>query len=91
MTLTYDWNDQIIAQFYSTLWIKKDDEESNYDYPYMNFFLEGRWFKVNYRRFMHILGFLDNDIAEDRVKIYEYRLPDKDDTKDLHISKHEEF
>lgn len=37
------------------------------------------------------MGFLDNDIAEDRVKIYEYRLPNTGDAKDLHISEHEEF
>jgi hypothetical protein len=28
MTFQYDWNDEVIAQFYSTLWIKLADEES---------------------------------------------------------------
>jgi hypothetical protein len=65
MTFTFDWNDEIIVQFYSTLWIKRADEESPYNYPYMNLFLEGSWYKVSYRRFAHILGFSDNDIAGD--------------------------
>jgi hypothetical protein len=41
MTFQFDWNDEIIAQFYSTLWIKHVDEESLYNFPYMNFFIEG--------------------------------------------------
>jgi hypothetical protein len=39
MTFQYDWNDEIIAQFYSTLWIKRANEESPYNFPYINFFL----------------------------------------------------
>jgi hypothetical protein len=38
MTFQFDWNDEIIAQFYSTLWIKHADEESPYNFLYMNFF-----------------------------------------------------
>jgi hypothetical protein len=34
----FDWNDEIIAQFYSTMWIKPADEESPYNFPYLNFF-----------------------------------------------------
>jgi hypothetical protein len=41
MTFQYDWNDEVIAQFYSTLWIKLADEESPYNFPYLNFFIEG--------------------------------------------------
>jgi hypothetical protein len=37
MTFQYDWNDEVIAQFYSTLWIKLADEESPYNFPYLNF------------------------------------------------------
>ena len=40
MTFQYDWNDEIIAQFYSTLWIKHADEESPYNFPYLNFLLK---------------------------------------------------
>jgi hypothetical protein len=40
MTMEYPWNDEVVAQFYATLWIKKVDEETDgYDYPVMYFFL----------------------------------------------------
>jgi hypothetical protein len=36
MTLEYPWNDDVVAQFYATLWIKKVNEEADrYDYPIM--------------------------------------------------------
>lgn len=57
----------------------------------MNFFLERKWYKVSYIRFAHILGFTDSDIAGNRVKIHEYRLRDRDEAKDLHISEHDEY
>jgi hypothetical protein len=41
----------------------------------MNFYIEGSGFKVSFRRFAHILGFSDNDIAGDRVKIHDFRPP----------------
>jgi hypothetical protein len=40
MTFQYDWNDEIIAQFYSTLWIKHVDEEIPYNFPYLKFSLK---------------------------------------------------
>jgi hypothetical protein len=91
MTFQYDWNDEIIAQFYSTLWIKHADEESPYNFPYINFFIEGSWYKVSYRRFAHILGFSDDDISGDKIKIHDFRPPTRDEAKDLHISETDEF
>jgi hypothetical protein len=42
MTMEYPWNDEVVAQFYATLWVKKVDEEANgYDYPVMYFFIQG--------------------------------------------------
>jgi hypothetical protein len=44
MTMEYPWNDEVVAQFYATLWIKKVDEEADgYDYPVMYFFIQGNW------------------------------------------------
>jgi hypothetical protein len=91
MTFQFDWNNEIIAQFYSTLWIKPADEESPYNFPYMNFFIEGSWYKVSYRRFAHILGFTDNDIAGDKIKIHDFRPPTRAEAKDLHISENDEY
>jgi hypothetical protein len=39
------------------------------------FFIEGSWYKVSYRRFAHILGFTDDDIAGDKIKIHDFPLP----------------
>jgi hypothetical protein len=91
MTFQYNWNDEVIAQFYSTLWIKHVDEESPYNFPYLNFFIEGSWYKVSYRRFAHILGFTDEDISGDKIKIHDFRPPTKDEAKDLHISESDEY
>jgi hypothetical protein len=85
MTFQYDWNDEVIAQFYSTLWIKLADEKSPYNFPYLNFYIEGSWYKVSYRRFAHILGFTDDDISGDKVKIHDFRQPTKDEARDLHL------
>jgi hypothetical protein len=57
----------------------------------MNFFIEGKWYKVSYRRFAHILGFSNNDIARNRECIHEYHLPSREEAKALHISEHEEY
>jgi hypothetical protein len=91
MTFQYDWNDEVIAQFYSTLWIKLADEEGPYNFPYLNFYIEGSWYKVSYRRFAHILGFTDGDISGDKIKIHEFRPPTKDEVRDLHISETDKY
>jgi hypothetical protein len=85
MTFQYDWNDEVIAQFYSTLWVKLADEDSPYNYPYLNFYIEGSWYKVSYCRFAHILGFTDNDISGDKIKIHDFRQPTRDEARDLHL------
>jgi hypothetical protein len=86
MTFQYDWNDEVIAQFYSTLWIKPADKESPYNYPYLNFYIESSWYKMSYRQFAHILGFTDNDISGDKIKIHDFCQPTRDEAKDLHLS-----
>jgi hypothetical protein len=47
MTMEYPWNDEVVAQFYATLWVKKVDEEADgYDYPVMYFFIQGSDIKL---------------------------------------------
>jgi hypothetical protein len=70
---------------------KNADEESPYNFPYLNFFIEGSWYKVSYRRFAHILGFTDRDISGDKIKIHDFRPPTKDEAKDLHISESDKY
>jgi hypothetical protein len=73
------------------MWIKHADEESPYNFPYLNFFIEGSWYKVSYRRFAHILGFTDEDISGDKIKIHDFHPSTRDEAKDLHISETDEF
>jgi hypothetical protein len=40
---------------------------------------------VSYRRFAHILGFTDNDISGDKIKIHDFRQPTRDEARDLHL------
>jgi hypothetical protein len=75
MTFQYDWNDEIIAQFYSTLWIKHADEESPYNFPYLNFFIERSWYKVSYRRFAHICDLLMRISLETKSRSMTFALP----------------
>jgi hypothetical protein len=47
MTLEYPWNNEVVAQFYATLWVKRVDEEADgYDYPVMYFFIQGICIKL---------------------------------------------
>jgi hypothetical protein len=91
MIFQYDWNDEVIAQFYSTLWVKLTDEKSPYNFSYLNFYIEGSWYKVSYRRFAHILGLSDDDIFGDKIKINDYRQRTKDEARDLYISETGKF
>ena len=75
MTFTYDWNTEVIAQFYSTLWIMLGSEDGDYPHPYMNLNVEGTWYRVNYARFAHILGFSDADIALYKARVHEFNHP----------------
>lgn len=42
MTMQCNWNNEVIAQFYSTLWMKRVDEAvEGYDHLVMYFILDG--------------------------------------------------
>jgi hypothetical protein len=90
--MEYPWNDEVITQFYATLWVKRVDEEADgYDYPVMYFFIQGFWHKVSYRRFAHILGFSYEDIQGSTLKVHDIRLPMWEEQEFVHISKAREF
>jgi hypothetical protein len=92
MTLEYPWNDEVVAQFYVTLWVKAVDEEADgYDYPVMYFFIQRVWHKVSYHRFAHILGFSYEDIRGSNLKVHDIRLPRWEEQEIVHISKEREF
>lgn len=92
ITMDYPWNDEVIAQFYATLWIKKVGEEVDvYDCPVMYFFLQGVWHKVSYCHFAHILDFSDEDIRGRNLRVHDIRLPRREDKEVVHISNGREY
>jgi hypothetical protein len=46
---------------------------------------------VSYKRFAHILGFTDEDISGNKIKIHDFRPPTRAEAKDLHISESDEY
>jgi hypothetical protein len=46
---------------------------------------------VSYRRFSHILGFTDDDISGDKIKIHDFRPSTRAEAKDLHIYETDEY
>lgn len=91
MTFAYDWNNEVIAQFYSTLLIKVGDEEGGYPHPYINFNIEGTRYKVSYPRFAYILEFSDLDNAENITRVHEFKQPPREQVMDIHVSLDREF
>jgi hypothetical protein len=55
MSFRQYWNEEVIAQFYSTLWLTHAEEETNIP-AYMHFFIQGIEYKCSYTRFAKILG-----------------------------------
>ena len=52
MGLKQDWCEEIIAQFYTTLWIDRDGDE-----PILHWALEGNRYQVSYSQFAAYIGF----------------------------------
>ncbi|GJM85155.1 hypothetical protein PR202_ga01582 [Eleusine coracana subsp. coracana] len=69
MGMHQHWNDEIIAQFYSTLWVEQD-EKNQLDYK-MHWTIEGNRFSITYFNFAHILGFDDSDNAKLKATVFD--------------------
>ncbi|WVZ83697.1 hypothetical protein U9M48_030818 [Paspalum notatum var. saurae] len=87
MTFHRPWNSEVIAQFYSTLWIEMPKKaRGSYRWPYLHFNIQGERYKCSYRRFAHILGFTDSDISKEKVWCHEYDMKPIDDiVLDMHL------
>ncbi|WVZ59082.1 LOW QUALITY PROTEIN: hypothetical protein U9M48_009282 [Paspalum notatum var. saurae] len=87
MTFHHPWNSEVIAQFYSTLWIEMPKKaRGSYRWPYLHFNIQGEWYKCSYRRFAYILGFTDSDISKEKVRCHEYDMKPIDDiVLDMHL------
>ena len=60
MEFQHDWNTEVVAQFYATLFIEEDDRR-------MHWMLEGQWYSVDYDVFATHLGFSEDDLHRDRI------------------------
>jgi hypothetical protein len=63
MTFKKNWNNEVIAQFYATLYVEEHGDTSK-----LHWMTEGQWFEVSYAQFARLLGFGRNDV--NRIKIH---------------------
>ena len=61
MSFNCDWNEEIVAQFYATLYVDREGKKFHWT-------IQGKPFSVNYNEFAEILGFPGADL--DRPKIH---------------------
>ena len=55
MKFQHDWNTEVVAQFYATLFVEEDERR-------MHWMLEGQWYSVDYDVFAAQLGFSEDDL-----------------------------
>jgi uncharacterized protein YozE (UPF0346 family) len=60
MELKYDWNEEVIAQFYANLYIRCETKT-------FHWLLQGKPLSVSYERFAQILGFGEEDLGHPMI------------------------
>jgi hypothetical protein len=78
MSFRYDWNIEVIAQFYVTCYF-----ETRGDVRWVHWMTEGKWYKINYFEFASMFGFEKSDYERPRLHIGS-TLP-KEDVKDMYF------
>jgi hypothetical protein len=66
MAMNYDWNEEVIAQFYANLHVRHETKT-------FHWLLQGKPLSVSYERFAQILGFGEEDLG--RPKIHGGEIP----------------
>jgi hypothetical protein len=66
MALNYDWNEEVIAQFYANLYVRRETKT-------FHWLLQGKPLSVSYERFAQILGFGGEDLG--RPKFHGGQIP----------------
>ncbi|KAK3118918.1 hypothetical protein QOZ80_9BG0710570 [Eleusine coracana subsp. coracana] len=69
MGLHQHWNDEIIAQFYATMWIELDKE--NHMDSNLHWTIEGNRFTITYFNFSQIIGFDDTERAKPKATVFD--------------------
>jgi hypothetical protein len=60
MGLNYDWNEEVIAQFYANLYVRRETKT-------FHWLLQGKPLSVSYERFAQILGFGEEDLGRPKL------------------------
>jgi hypothetical protein len=60
MEFQHDWNSEVIAQFYATLYVQDEPQR-------MHWMTEGRWYSVDYAVFAGHLGISEEDLERDKI------------------------
>jgi hypothetical protein len=60
MELNYDWNEEVIAQFYANLYVRRETKT-------FHWLLQGKPLSVSYERFAQILGFGEENLGRPKL------------------------
>ncbi|RLM81004.1 putative copia-like retroelement [Panicum miliaceum] len=78
MGFKYDWNNEIIAQFYATYYFEKDVHVR-----WVHWMIEGKWYKINYFEFAAMFGFGKSDHGRNRIHNWSHL--SEEDMKDMYF------
>jgi hypothetical protein len=67
MAINYDWNEEVVAQFYANLYIRCETR-------FFHWLLQGKHLSVSYERFAQILGFGEDDLGRPKLHGREFLL-----------------
>jgi hypothetical protein len=67
MGLNYDWNEEVVAQFYANLYICRETKT-------FHWLLQGKPLSISYERFAQILGFGEEDLGHPKLHGGEFPL-----------------
>ena len=79
MSFNYHWNEEVVAQFYATLYVDQPGKK-------FHWMLQGERFSISYHRFATILGFPDADLR--RPKIHDEEVIDDGAMHNMYDSAH---
>jgi hypothetical protein len=67
MAINYSWNEEVVAQFYANLYIRRETRT-------FHWLLQGKPFSVSYERFAQIHGFGEEDLGRPKLHGGEFPL-----------------
>jgi hypothetical protein len=81
MNFNCDWNEEVVAQFYATLYVDRENKIFHWT-------LQGKRFSVGYAQFASILGFPSTDL--NKPKLHDDNVLDDDDMHYMYDSEYGE-